>query len=490
MPGFLQLWLRGFLTRTGETELKSGIHSIEIRCFENFGWTGLKLEWEGPGFDECELVTAPDMSEAQTVSGMPLAIDVDMGTLSVTDETSFELTGLPTGTIVEIGGTEFAANADGIAEMGGWQGGMITVTPPPEFEGTVEAALHHSTPTGENSSHDGVQYLTFEVTQADLPSPDAKIVGGFRASFFDMDNRLSKLDDIDWSADPTHQEFVPEINFENSRSSFWEGGSRDTFGAKLEGKITIEEGGSYTFFAGADDGVAVFINGVRIVDNDGLHGFRTRSGEIDLEPGTYDIEVRYFENYGRAGLKLEWDGPDTTGRELLQADPAPNFGETGAFEVAIELDQASDQAAVSLEGLPPNTLLISGEDSLMTDGGSADLSGWDLDFLEISPPPGFDGAIDGEILVTDIGFNGARLTSDIPFKLDVGQTDEIAKDLAPDLSETLAATITVEPPAPWHIDQSQSHGENDGDVMAEAVLTNLGSEISCIETEVYERIDW
>ncbi|WP_282119393.1 PA14 domain-containing protein [Ruegeria atlantica] len=482
--------LHGFRTRTGEVELEPGTHSIEIRYFENYGRAGLKLEWEGPGLDGREVVTAPDMSEAQTVSGMPLAIDVDMGTLSVTDETTFELTGLPTGTIVEAGGTAFTANADGIAEMEGWQGEMTTITPPTEFAGTVETALHHSTPTGENSSHDGVQYLTFEVTQADLPSPDVKFVGGFRASYFDMDNRLSKLDDIDWSADPAHREFVPEINFENSRNSFWEGGSRDTFGAKLEGKITIEEGGSYTFFAGADDGVAVFVNGVRIVDNDGLHGFRTRSGEIDLEPGTYDIEVRYFENYGRAGLKLEWDGPDTTGRELLQADPAPNFGENGAFEVAIELDQASDQAAVSLEGLPPNTLLISGEDSLMTDGGSADLSGWDLGFLEISPPPGFEGSIDGEILVTDTGFNGAQLTSEIPFALDVGQTDEVAKDFALDLSETLAATMQVEPPASWHIDQSQSDAETDVDVMAETVLTNPSSEISCIQTEAYERIDW
>lgn len=482
--------LHGFRTRTGEIELEPGTHSIEIRYFENCGRAGLKLEWEGPGLDEREVVTAPDVSAAQTVSGVPLAIGVDMGTLSVTDETTFELTGLPTGTIVEAGGIAFAANVDGIAEMEGWQGEMITITPPPEFAGTVEAALHHSTPTSENSSHDGVQYLTFEVTQADLPSPDAKIVGGFRASYFDMDNRLSKLDDIDWSADPTQQEFVPEINFDNSRNSFWEGGSRDTFGAKLEGKITIEEGGSYTFFAGADDGVALFVNGVRIVDNDGLHGFRTRSGKIDLEPGTYDIEVRYFENYGRAGLKLEWDGPDTTGRELLQADPDPYVSENGTIEVAIEMDQASDQAAVSLEGLPPNTLLISGEDSLMTDGGSADLSGWDLDFLEISPPPGFQGAIEGEILVTDTGFNGAQLTSVTSFALDVGQTDEIAKDLAPDLSETLAATTLVEPPAPWHLDFAQSDAETGGDVMAEAVVTNPGSEISCIQTEAYERIDW
>ncbi|WP_170418581.1 PA14 domain-containing protein, partial [Ruegeria atlantica] len=482
--------VHGFRTRTGEIELEPGTHAIEIRYFENYGRAGLKLGWEGPGLDGREVVTAPDMSEARTVSGMPLAIDVDLGRLSVTDETSFDLSGFPAGTIIEAGGTTFVANTDGIAELDGWQGGVLTVTPPLGFEGLVEAVLRHSTPTGENSSHDGSQTLTFEVSEAVLPSPEAKIVGGFHASYFDVDQRLSKLDDIDWSAEPTHQEFVPDINYGNSRNSFWEGGSKDTFGAKLEGKITVEEGGSYTFFAGADDGAAVFVNGTRVVDNDGLHGFRTRSGSIDLEPGTYDIEVRYFENYGHAGLKLEWDGPDTSGRELLQADPQPIVGEDGTLELAIELDQVSDQAAVSLDGLPPNTLLISGEDSVMTDGESADVSGWDLDFLEISPPAGFEGLIEGQILVTDTGFNGAHVSSENPFSLEVGQTGEAAKELPPELAETFAATIQVEPPAPWHLDHPQNDGETDGDALAEAVLTNAGSEISCIETEAHERIDW
>lgn len=482
--------LHGFRTRTGEIELEPGTHSIEIRYFENYGRAGLKLEWEGPGLDGREVVTAPDLSEAQTVSGMPLAIDVDMGPLAVTDKTAFELTGLPAGTIVEAGGATFTANVDGMAALDGWQGGMFTITTPSEFQGTVEAALRHSTPTGENSSNDGVQSLTFEVAAADLTPPEAKMVGGFHASYFDMDNRLSKLDDIDWSAEPSHQEFVPEINYENSRSSFWEGGSRDTFGTKLEGKITIEEGGTYTFFAGADDGVAVFVNGERIVNNDGLHGFRTRSGEIDLDAGTYDIEVRYFENYGHAGLKLEWDGPDTNGRELLQADPQPTADETGTLELGIQLDHASDQALVSLEGLPPNTLLISGKDAVMTDGGPADLSGWDLDYLQISPPPGFEGAIEGDILVADTGFNGAQLTSEFPFALENGPTDGAAKGTSADLPETLGATMQVETPGPWHVELTQSDAENDGDVMAEAVLNCPGSEISCIETEANERIDW
>ncbi|MBO9447531.1 PA14 domain-containing protein [Ruegeria sp. R14_0] len=480
----------GFRTRTGEIELEPGTHAIEIRYFENHGRAGLKLEWEGPGLDGRELVTAPALSEAQTVSGMPLAIEVDAGTLNLTDASKFELGDLPAGTLVEAGDTTFVADAHGTVELEGWQGGMLALTPPPEFCGTVEASLRHSTPTGENSSHNGVQTLTFEVNAATVTPPTAKMVGGFHASYFDTDTRLTKLDDIDWTAEPTHQEFVPEINYENSRDSFWDGGSKDTFGAKLEGQVTVEEGGSYSFFAGADDGVAVFINGERVITNDGLHGFRTRSCEIDLEPGTYDIEVRYFENYGRAGLKLEWEGPGTDGREILQADPQPSLSDTGTFEVAVELDQETDQAVVSLDGLPPGTLLISGEDSVIADGSPADLSGWDLGYLEISPPPGFEGTIEGEIIVTDTRFNGAKVTSETPFELDVGLAHIGAKGEEAELADTFAASSNTGTPAPWHMEQTGQDGDQDADVMAEAVLTQSGPEISCIQTEAYERIDW
>ncbi|MEM7196693.1 MAG: hypothetical protein AAF402_17340, partial [Pseudomonadota bacterium] len=49
------------------------------------------------------------------------------------------------------------------------------------------------------------------------------INSGFHASYFDVDRTLNKLDDIDWAATPTHQEFVSEVNYENGKGSFWKG---------------------------------------------------------------------------------------------------------------------------------------------------------------------------------------------------------------------------------------------------------------------------
>ena len=115
-----------------------------------------------------------------------------------------------------------------------------------------------------------------------------------------------------------------DINFSNGPGSFWEGGSRDTFGVEITGNFEVSEQGTFTFHLGGDDGAVLLIDGVPIIDNDGIHGFRTQSGEFELEPGTHAIEVGYFENYGYAGLNLEWEGPGIDGRELVPPRRTPD----------------------------------------------------------------------------------------------------------------------------------------------------------------------
>jgi len=83
-------------------------------------------------------------------------------------------------------------------------------------------------------------------------------------------------------------------------------------------------------------------------------------------------------NHGRAGLKVEWEGPDTDGRALLQPDPAFEAPENGSFDLSLGLGGASDAASVSLSGLPPGTVVASGDTSAMVDDtGAIDLDGWD-----------------------------------------------------------------------------------------------------------------
>ncbi|TVQ66389.1 MAG: nucleotide pyrophosphatase [Balneolaceae bacterium] len=83
----------------------------------------------------------------------------------------------------------------------------------------------------------------------------------------------------------------------------------DYFAVAYTTHIEIETGGTYTFFTNSDDGSLLFIDGELIVDNDGTHSTRERSGTIELESGIYPLEVRYFENYMGEHLDVSIQGP-------------------------------------------------------------------------------------------------------------------------------------------------------------------------------------
>ena len=91
------------------------------------------------------------------------------------------------------------------------------------------------------------------------------------------------------------------------------------FAVKWHGYITVPTSGSYTFYAYADDGISVIVNGQQMVYDWTIHAptwncSTTRSGcnTITLNAGQlYPIEVDYYENGdGTATMQLCWQAPD------------------------------------------------------------------------------------------------------------------------------------------------------------------------------------
>jgi chitodextrinase/imidazole glycerol phosphate synthase subunit HisF len=83
------------------------------------------------------------------------------------------------------------------------------------------------------------------------------------------------------------------------------------FGFLWEGYINITNPGTYTFETRSDDGSKLYIGGYEetnlIVDNDGLHGMRSRSGNYTFnEAGAYPIAVTFFERGGGQGMEVYW----------------------------------------------------------------------------------------------------------------------------------------------------------------------------------------
>lgn len=78
----------------------------------------------------------------------------------------------------------------------------------------------------------------------------------------------------------------------------------DFFGFAFEGAIEVPETGVYEFMTISDDGSILYIDDMKVVDNDGSHAPVRASGKIALEKGFHTFKLLYFEDY--EGEQLDW----------------------------------------------------------------------------------------------------------------------------------------------------------------------------------------
>jgi len=78
-------------------------------------------------------------------------------------------------------------------------------------------------------------------------------------------------------------------------------------------RLTIE--GGKCSLVGSD--VSIQINNAAVVDNDGHHPSRMRSGKVFLQAGLQPVRLAWFNGVADAVLKLEWEGPG------LKRQPVP-----------------------------------------------------------------------------------------------------------------------------------------------------------------------
>jgi hypothetical protein len=142
---------------------------------------------------------------------------------------------------------------------------------------------------------------------------------GLVVSYFIDDGSPALLADIEWSAAPDATGVVSVMNWPwvSDTTPFWVGGPNNNYGAEFTGSITIPQTGSWTFYTSSDDGSKLWIDGIEVVDNDGLHSMQERSGTISLAAGPHDLVVRFFERGGNHGLIVSWQGPGVPSRTVI-----------------------------------------------------------------------------------------------------------------------------------------------------------------------------
>jgi hypothetical protein len=116
----------------------------------------------------------------------------------------------------------------------------------------------------------------------------------------------------------------PGVNFN------WAGGSpapaigADTFSARWRGQVQAQFSETYSFTTRSDDGVRLWVNGQKIIDNWTDHAATEDSGSIALQAGVkYDIVLEYYDNGFDATVQLFWSSPSTPRRVVPQSQLFP-----------------------------------------------------------------------------------------------------------------------------------------------------------------------
>ena len=100
----------------------------------------------------------------------------------------------------------------------------------------------------------------------------------------------------------------------------------DNFSVRWTRLVDFLDGGDYRFFAEADDGVRIYVDGQVVLNNWNLFAPITYQGDLhDVSPGLHPVTVEYFESGGHARIKV-WaergplEDPKWTGQYFANPD--------------------------------------------------------------------------------------------------------------------------------------------------------------------------
>ncbi len=135
--------------------------------------------------------------------------------------------------------------------------------------------------------------------------------GGIRAEYF---NNMSL------SGIPVLTRIDPQIDFNWGSSKPAPEVGADGFSIRWTGEVEAAFTETYTFYTNSDDGVRIWIDGQRLINNWTDHASTEDEGTIDLVAGnTYSLVMEMYENGGDAVAELRWSSPSTPKQLIPQA---------------------------------------------------------------------------------------------------------------------------------------------------------------------------
>ena len=152
-----------------------------------------------------------------------------------------------------------------------------------------------------------------------------------------------------FNGSPTLVRVDPTINFN------WSGAGPDPsvgqtdFTARWTGSVQPQFDETYTFYATADDGVRLWINGQELVNGWVNEGPTTYTGTIALKAQQlYNLQMDYFQAGGGAMAELQWSSPSTTLAVVPQTQLYPYSNPPPVVELVTPVNGASFRGGSSI----------------------------------------------------------------------------------------------------------------------------------------------
>ncbi len=145
------------------------------------------------------------------------------------------------------------------------------------------------------------------ITQTDFPVIPAEYLQPPEANDGQTGLKAEYFNNQTMSGNPVVTRIDKNIDFNWGQSAPDSKIDPDKFSARWTGKLTAPKSGRIRIGTNSNDGSYLYINGLLVVNNWGMHGPKLKSAEIVVEKGKqYDIMVEYYEGGNNASIKLEW----------------------------------------------------------------------------------------------------------------------------------------------------------------------------------------
>lgn len=104
------------------------------------------------------------------------------------------------------------------------------------------------------------------------------------------------------------------------------------YGIRFFGSLHIPKAGEYSFTSSSPAATRVYVDGQKVIDQSGKHGYLHTEGFIELSEGQHEVRVDYFQNGGWSKFDLAYKTPDGNTGYLNTMEEKKTIATAGASD--------------------------------------------------------------------------------------------------------------------------------------------------------------